>query len=146
VNARATWSNGRTVKGNGCRTLSFKQLKVISMWYGKFENVCEVQRHCRLEFAMKPPTWLTNTRIRDQLEAQAKIWEAWHRSFSKEELQVPCTSTCFRHPFYLSFINPSALWEEGILLPTRWRTTTLPPRRQKLPRWNPTWSMYRTKR
>jgi hypothetical protein len=38
------------------------------MWYGKSENVCEVKRPYRLEFAEKPLTRLTNARIRDKFE------------------------------------------------------------------------------
>jgi hypothetical protein len=36
--------------------LSFKQRKIILKWSWKFENVCEVQRQWRHEFATEPPT------------------------------------------------------------------------------------------
>jgi hypothetical protein len=48
--------------------LSFEQRKIIFKWYFKFENVCEVQRQWRREFATKPPTRLTIARIRDKFE------------------------------------------------------------------------------
>jgi hypothetical protein len=36
--------------------LSFEQRKIILKWYWKLENVCEIQRKWRREFASEPPT------------------------------------------------------------------------------------------
>jgi hypothetical protein len=46
--------------------LSFEQRKIILKWYWKFENLCEVQRQWRREFATESPTRLTVARIRDK--------------------------------------------------------------------------------
>jgi hypothetical protein len=49
--------------------LSLEQRKIILKWYWKFENVCEVQRHWRREFATESPTPLKIARIRDKFVA-----------------------------------------------------------------------------
>jgi hypothetical protein len=42
-------------------------------WYWKLENVCEIQRKWRREFASEPPTWLKIACIRDKFEADVIV-------------------------------------------------------------------------
>jgi hypothetical protein len=49
--------------------------------YWKFENVCEIQREWRLEFAAQPATRLTVARIRDKFEADDTAHVPKQRSF-----------------------------------------------------------------
>jgi hypothetical protein len=53
--------------------LSFKQRKINLKWYYKFENVCEVQRQWRREFATEPRTRLKIARIRDKFEVDDTV-------------------------------------------------------------------------
>jgi hypothetical protein len=50
--------------------------------------------------------------------------------FLEERVTGLCTSTCFGHPFYLSFISCMGM---SHFTCSKWRTTTLPPRRQEPP-------------
>jgi hypothetical protein len=47
--------------------LTFEQREFILKCYWKFEDVCEVQRPWRREFATEPSTRLTISRILDKL-------------------------------------------------------------------------------
>jgi hypothetical protein len=68
--------------------LSFEQRKVILKWYFKFENVCEVQRQWRREFATKPPIRLIIARIRDKFETDGTV-----RDVDKQRSGRPRTAT-----------------------------------------------------
>jgi hypothetical protein len=65
--------------------LFFEKLKKIEKWQWKYENVCEVQRQWRREFAAEPPTLLTIARIRDKFEADRTV----HKQISGRT----CTAT-----------------------------------------------------
>jgi hypothetical protein len=70
---RAILSNSRAVKENGDRTVVAGASKIILKWYGKFENVCKVQRQRRHEFGTEPPTRLTTACIPDKFEANGTV-------------------------------------------------------------------------
>ncbi|XP_053434088.1 uncharacterized protein LOC128576103 [Nycticebus coucang] len=53
--------------------LSFEERKVILKWYLKFENIVEVRRQWRREYATDPPTRLTIARIRDKFETHGTV-------------------------------------------------------------------------
>jgi hypothetical protein len=53
--------------------LSFEQRKIILKWYWNFENVCEVRRQWRREFATEPPIRLTIACIRDKFETDGTV-------------------------------------------------------------------------
>ena len=53
--------------------LSFDELKWLQKCYWKVENVVEVQRRWRVEFATPPPTRVTITRIRDKFEVHGTV-------------------------------------------------------------------------
>jgi hypothetical protein len=56
-------------KKMAAKRLSFGQRKIIWNWYWKVENMCEIQRKWRREFASEPPTRLKTASIRDKFEA-----------------------------------------------------------------------------
>jgi hypothetical protein len=58
--------------------------------------VCEVQRQWRREIVTEPATRLTIARNRDRFETDGTVHE--------EILLALFNSTCFGHPFYVSFI------------------------------------------
>jgi hypothetical protein len=66
--------------------LSFEQRKIILKRYWKFENVCEVQRQWRREFAAEPPTRLKIARVRNKFEADGTAHDV-----HKEKSGRPCT-------------------------------------------------------
>jgi hypothetical protein len=68
--------------------LSFEQRKIILKWYWKFENMCEVQRQWRCEFATEPPTRLKIARIRNKFEADSTVQDVYKQRSGK-----PCTAT-----------------------------------------------------
>jgi hypothetical protein len=73
MNARATMRLAGQSNKMAKARLSFEQRKTILKWYFKFENVCEVQRQWRREFATEPPTRLTTARIRDKFETVGSV-------------------------------------------------------------------------
>jgi hypothetical protein len=66
--------------------------------------------------------------------AQAKIWEALHSN----QFHLFCYGVGTVYTITTKASKQCALWEWVILLSTRWYTTTLPSRRQKLPQCNDT--------
>jgi len=52
---------------------SFEERKTILKWYLKFENVVEVQRQWRSEYATEPPTRLTTARICDKCDTHGTV-------------------------------------------------------------------------
>ena len=67
----------RQDKGNGEARLSFEEHKTILKWYLKFENVVEVKRQWRREYATEPPTRLTTARIRDKFETHGTVCDVY---------------------------------------------------------------------
>ena len=53
--------------------LLFEERKTILKWYLKCENVVEVQRQWRREYAPEPPTRLIIARIRDKFETHGTV-------------------------------------------------------------------------
>jgi len=68
--------------------LSFEEHKTILKWYLKFENVVEVQRQWRREYATEPPTRLTIECIHDKFETHGTVCDV-HKGRSGR----PCTAT-----------------------------------------------------
>jgi len=68
--------------------LSFEERKTILKWYLKFENVVEVQRQWRREYATEPPTRLTIARFRDKFETHDTVCDM-HKGRTKR----PSTAT-----------------------------------------------------
>jgi len=62
--------------------LSFEEHKTILKWYLKFENVVEVQRQWRREYATEPPTRLTISRIHDKFETHGTVCDV-HKGRSR---------------------------------------------------------------
>jgi hypothetical protein len=60
-------------KETAVERLSFEQRKNILKWYWKFENICELRREWRREFATETPTRLIIASIRDKLEGDVTV-------------------------------------------------------------------------
>jgi hypothetical protein len=77
----------RQSKKMAVERLLFEQCKIILKCYWKFENVCEVQRQWKHEFAVEPPMQLTIACIHDIFEAYGTV-----HAVHKQRSGRPCTS------------------------------------------------------
>jgi len=72
--------------------LLFEERKTILKWYLKFENVVEVQRQWRHEYATEPPTCLTIARIRDKFETHCTVCDVHKGRSGRPRTASPASS------------------------------------------------------
>ena len=72
--------------------LLFEERKTILKWYLKFENVVEVQRQWRHEYATEPPTCLTIVRIRDKFETHCTVCDVHKGRSGRPRTASPASS------------------------------------------------------
>jgi hypothetical protein len=118
--------------------LSFESRKTVFAYNWKFKN------GWTREFATESPTRLTTACIRDKAETDGTV-DLGGLAQQRILPLLLCFTRSRASDIHFT-CHSSVLWELIILISIRWSTITPPPKRQKIPRWNPTRSMDRTNR